>query len=158
MKSPRTSEDSKPSVLTLYWDQRPLNIVTIGLLLASPFWMASLIMRGLGGLIPLFLIMLGLVVTWAFVDKIAFRFDPETQSFMTPDNDIVSLSDIDRIELDGRDLYFIPRRRHQTRIHLKARAWVIAPSSEIFRAAKSYNWPIRDVTRPLGRILVWFMP
>jgi len=111
-----------------------------------------------GGLIPLFLIMLALVVAWAIIDKPAFQYDINTQGFIASDEQFIPLMDIDRIELDGRDLYFIPRRRHQKGLHLKTRAWVVLPYKQILKEAEIHKWPIRDVTTPLGRILVWFMP
>jgi len=149
---------SEPQPVDVHWSASLLNAYTVALMVAAPFWAAFMVTegRGIGGLILLVLLlgMIGLSV----VSKPLFRYDPERRVFISPDEQELALDQIDAIEMDAHDIYFIPKSHSQDGWHLSQRCWVLSPRRRLKALAAEHGWPLKDIAHPLARFGFWLVP
>ncbi|MFT3997060.1 MAG: hypothetical protein QM667_06615 [Asticcacaulis sp.] len=152
--------DDTPETPTIdvRWSATLLNSYTIALMVAAPFWAAWMVIegRGYGGLILLVLVlgMIGL----SLVPQPLFRYDPDRKVFILPDERTLALDQIDAIEMDARDIYFIPKSHSQDGWHLSQRCWVLSPRRKLKALAEEHGWPLKDITHPVSRFGFWLIP
>jgi len=142
----------------VYWSGTVLNIYTIGLMLAYPFLCAYLWSSGHYASI---FIVLVLVLTMAILSTIKrplLAYDPQLKRFISPEAESLDLDQIEAIEMDVRDIYFITKSQSLNGWHLSQRGWVLTPRRVILQLAKEYGWPVKDITHPISRFGMWFVP
>jgi hypothetical protein len=150
--------NSPEKPFSLNWSGTVLNVYTIGLLLIWPFWGAYLVGKGKGVVIIAMLILLGGLITLSLQPKPMFSYDVKDRRFTLPNGQSFGLDQLDSIEADTRDVYFIPKSHLEDGWHIKQKVWVLLPRRAFFEAARSYEWPVKDITKPLSRFGFWFMP
>jgi hypothetical protein len=150
---------SQPHALTeLYWSGSVLNSYTIALLIASPFWSGLMLAKGQGLAVLVMWVALGGMIALSVIEKPLFAYDPVRKMFVAPDGQEIPLSDIHSIEMDARDIYFIPKSHTIEGWHLSQRVWVLSPRRVLKKAAADYNWPLKDITHAVLRFGFWIAP
>lgn len=151
-------EKPQPPREDFFWNGTALNVYSIAILVAAPFWTASMILReNPAPILFLWICVIGLMALSAF-EKSLFSYDTVTQTFTCFDGQTIGLSQIEAIEMDARDIYIIPKSHGIEGIHLKHRAWVLSPRRQLLEAASRYNWPLKDISTPFTRILYTLFP
>lgn len=135
-----------------------LNIYTIALLLLGPFWAASAIWRGEGVAAWLVWLLLAALIGLSLIDKPLFSYDPERRLFISPEGIELPLEQIAAIEMDARDIWFIPKSHTQTGWRSSQRCWVLLPRRRLKALAETHDWPLKDISRPLTRFGFWLAP
>ncbi|UDF03639.1 hypothetical protein [Asticcacaulis sp. AND118] len=154
-----TSEQIPETVtVDVRWSASLLNAYTIALMVAAPFWAAYMVMQGKGiGLVLLGLLLFGMI-SLSVLTKPLFSYDPERREFISPDRQVLSLDQIDSIEMDAHDIYFIPKSHSHDGWHLSQRCWVLAPRRTLKALAAQHGWPLKDIAHPLSRFGFWLVP
>ncbi|ADU11814.1 hypothetical protein Astex_0113 [Asticcacaulis excentricus CB 48] len=154
-----TSEDTpETSVIEVRWSATLLNTYTIALMLIAPFWAALMVTQGKEiGLVLLGLLLFGMI-SLSVLNKPLFSYDPERREFSAPDGKVLRLDQIESIEMDAHDLYFIPKSHSQDGWHLSQRCWVLAPRRTLKALASQQGWPLKDIAHPISRFGFWLVP
>jgi hypothetical protein len=142
----------------IYWSGTVLNVYTISLMLITPFWGAALLSSGHIIVFIVLLILLAGMIGLSFVDKPMLAYDPGKRLFYSPEGDQIRLEDIAMIELDARDIYFIPKTQGIKGWHLHTKGWTLTPRQVMFTLAKQHHWPIKDIAHPFSRYGFWIIP
>ncbi|ESQ80771.1 hypothetical protein [Asticcacaulis sp. YBE204] len=145
-------------LIDVQWSGTILNIHTIGLMLVTPFWGAFMVMDGKGLTLLVLFVLLGGMIGLSLVKKPLFRYDPDKRIFIAPDNQTLPLDQVDTIEMDARDIYFIPKSHTHEGWHLAQRCWVLSPRRVLKAHAETYGWPLKDIANPVVRFGCWIVP
>lgn len=140
------------------WSGTVLNVHTITLLLVCPFWSAFLLTQGKALAVLVMVVLLAGMIGLCLVDKPMLTFDPKRNLFISPDGETFALDQLHAIEMDTRDIYFIPKSHAQSGWHLSQRCWVLSPRRSLQAAAKAYGWPLKDIAHPVSRFGFWLVP
>jgi|GEM_PF-5329092 len=149
--------DNDP-LIRLNWSGTVLNIYTVALLLCGPFWAASAIARGQGLGLWLIGVLLAGLMALSLIDKPLFSYDPVRQVFISPQGLEMPLAQVAAIEMDARDLWFIPKSHTQDGWRLSQRCWILVPRRQLMALAAAHNWPLTDISKPLTRFGFWIAP
>ncbi|WP_298325273.1 hypothetical protein [Asticcacaulis sp.] len=153
-----SDETPETSVIEVRWSATLLNTYTIALMLIAPFWAALMVTQGKGiGLVLLGLLLFGMI-SLSVLNKPLFSYDSERREFTAPDGKVLRLDQIDSIEMDAHDLYFIPKSHSQDGWHLSQRCWVLAPRRTLKALAAQQGWPLKDIAHPISRFGFWLVP
>ncbi|MFT4090126.1 MAG: hypothetical protein QM645_05300 [Asticcacaulis sp.] len=150
--------DDTDNLIKLNWSGTVLNVYTVALLLLAPIWAASAIMRGEGGATWLMLILLAGLIALSIIDKPLFTYDPERKVFVASNGAEMPLDQLATIEMDARDIWFIPKNHTQPGWHLSQRCWVLVPRRRLKALAAAHDWPLKDISTPLTRFGFWIAP
>lgn len=153
-----TPDADTDRLIRLNWSGTVLNVYTVALLLLAPFWAASAIWRGEGVAAWLVWLLLAGLIALSLIHKPLFSYDPERKLFIAPDGAEMPLDQLASIEIDTRDIWFIPKHHAQPGWHLSQRCWVLLPRRELTALAETHNWPLKDISKPLTRFGFWIAP
>lgn len=151
--------ESQARALTeIYWSGTVLNVYTITLMVIAPFWGGVMLSHGDIIVFIVLIILLAGMIALSLIDRPMFAYDPRAKLFILPEGDQIALEDVSSIDMDARDIYFIPKTQGVKGWHLHTRGWSLTPRRVLFKMAEQYKWPIKDVTRPLSRFGYWIIP
>jgi hypothetical protein len=151
-------DHTHPSRAVFSWNGTALNVYSIAFLVAAPFLTAAMILaNNEAAIFFLWIIVLGLMALAAF-EKPLFSYDAQTQTFEAHDGRKIALSQIEAIEMDAREIFFIPKSHHDLGMYFKQRCWVLSPRSELAAAAQRFGWPLKDISTPFSRTLYTLLP
>lgn len=153
-----SSPPAADAPVTLHWSGTVLNVYTVAFLLLAPFWAASALMRGQSLGVWLMLLLLAGLIGLSVIEKPLFSYDPVRKIFISPTGDELPLEQVAAIEMDARDIYFIPRSAKQEGWRLSQRCWVLSPRRRLKALAETHGWPLRDISQPLTRFGFWIAP
>lgn len=135
-----------------------LNIYTIALLVISPFWAGGLLSSKHGLTALVLFILCGGMIALSLIEKPLLAYDEAKKAFVSPSGETLALDQIDTIEMDVRDIYFIPKSQNDKGWHLSQRGWVLCPRRVLFALAQEHNWPLKDISHPISRFGFWLAP
>lgn len=150
--------DVKTNSIDIYWDSRILNVLTGIGLVAIPFVAAFFVVRGEVPAAIMYVVMVLSMAGWAWLSKPLLRYDIDKGLLVFHGHEPIDHENVERIEVDVRDIFIIIKKSKGFGVHVKNRGWVISPRRDLITFGAQYGFEVKIIGSPVVRFLVACVP